>query len=235
MSKYGQYCPTTRAVEVLGDRWTLLIIRNLLFGSQSFSNLERGLPGISKALLSKRLKQLRAAGVVQTRDDRIKTGYQLTEAGRALQPVIDSLTRWGAAWAFGEPDPTELNPVLLMWWMRDRVHLDRLPDQRVVVEFHFGETRPNRCWLLLSPQDVSVCLTHPGYEVDILVEADLAIFYQVWLGRLPITEAILQEQIRLLGEPSLTHAFPTWFMLSPTAGAVREIARTARPRMPSNP
>jgi DNA-binding HxlR family transcriptional regulator len=223
MNKYRQYCPTARAVEILGDRWTLLIVRDLLFGAQHFNALERGLPGIPRALLAERLRRLQHAGVVERSGDphSRKTRYALTSAGWELFSIVESLTRWGAKWAFGEPEPEELNPVLLMWWMRDRVDFERLPPERVVVEFRFRERRREGFWLVLQPGDVSVCLQHPGYECDLLVDAELAALYQVWFGRLTFLEAMQQGRLELEGTPALARAFPKWFQLSPAARIVR--------------
>lgn len=225
MNKYGQYCPTARAVEILGDRWTLLIVRNLLFGECRFNELERGLPGIPRAVLAGRIKRLLGAGVLEREAGKggRKAGYRLTQAGRELFPVIESLTRWGARWAFGEPDPEELQPVLLLWWMHDRVNRGQLPPGRVVVEFYFPEARPPCYWLVLSHEDVSVCLTHPGFEIDLQVRAELSALYQVWMGRIPLAQALQRRQVELLGPPALARAFPGWFALSPAATIVREV------------
>lgn len=226
MNKYGQYCPTARAVEILGDRWTLLIVRDLIGGAQHFNALERGLPGIPKALLTNRLKRLQQAGVLErvTEENSRKSSYHLTQSGLELYSVIEMLTQWGAKWAFGEPEESELNPVLLLWWMHDRVHRDRLPSQRVVVEFNFLEARPNRYWLVLKPEDVSVCVQHPGYEIDMLVTGDLSTFYQVWVGRISFTEALHDRRIELDGLPAFIREFPAWFSLSPVAEIVRSAA-----------
>jgi DNA-binding HxlR family transcriptional regulator len=212
-----------RATEILGDRWTLLIVRDLLCGVQHFNELERGLPGISRSLLAERLRRLQRLGVIERHGDTQarKTSYQLTQAGWELYPVVDSLTHWGAKWAFGDPQPAELDPLLLMWWMRDRVIRERLPDQRVVVEFNFYEARPAKYWLVLSPEDVSLCLKHPGYEIDMLVTADLSTYYQVWLGRITFADAIRQERIQLDSVPALIDTFPRWFALSHAAGIVQ--------------
>ncbi|HZD57232.1 MAG TPA: helix-turn-helix domain-containing protein [Anaerolineales bacterium] len=225
MNKYGQYCPTARAVEILGDRWTLLIVRDLLLGAQHFNELERGLPGIPKALLAERLRRLQQVGAVERLSESggRKSRYQLTPAGWELYPIIDSLTRWGAKWAFGEPEPAELNPVLLLWWMRDRVNPERLPEHRVVVEFNFRETRPKRFWLVLDPGDVSVCVKHPGFDIDILIQAELAALYEVWYGRITFARAIREERLEIDSTPALIHAFPKWFALSPVAGLVRAV------------
>jgi DNA-binding HxlR family transcriptional regulator len=226
MNKYGQYCPMARAAEILGDRWTLLIVRDLLSGTHHFNELERGLPGIPRALLAERLRRLQQVGVLerQVAPSGRRTSYQLTQAGRELQPVIDVLLHWGAKWAFGEPELTELDPLLLLWWMRDRVYTERLPELRIVVEFAFRGPRPGTYWLVLEPGDVSVCLKHPGFDIDVLVTADLAAFYQVWLGRITFAEAVRDQGIELDAAPTLIRAFPKWFAWSLAAGAVRAVA-----------
>ena len=226
---YGQYCPVSRAVEILGDRWTLLIVRELVVsGAQHFSEFERGLPGIPRALLSDRLRRLQRAGIVERKveADQRKTCYQITPAGLELRPVIESLMVWGAKWAFGEPEPDELNPTLLMWWMRDRVYTERLPQARVVVEFNFWGTDPSSYWLIMEPCDVSVCLTHPGFDIDVLVKAELSVFYQVWLGRISFGQAVRNQKIELEALPGLARSFSDWFAWSPAAEAVRATTAT---------
>jgi DNA-binding HxlR family transcriptional regulator len=231
MNKYGQYCPAARAVEILGDRWTLLIVRDLLCGVQHFNELERGLPGISKALLAQRLKRLQQTGIIerQVEPDGRKSSYHLTPAGLELKTVIDVLVHWGAKWAFGEPERAELNPILLLWWMRAGTNAERLPPHRVVVEFDFREARPDRYWLVLTQADVAVCIKHPGFESDMLVTADLAAFYQVWLGRMGFSEALRTQMIRLDSTPALSRAFPSWFALSPAAEVVQVNAQNHLP------
>lgn len=224
MNEYGQYCPMARAVELLGDRWTLLIVRDLFCGAEHFNELERGLPGISRSLLTERLRRLEKHGIL-TREPAPsgkKTVYRLTQAGLDLFPIIESLTRWGARWAFGEPRQDELKPLLLMAWMRGRVCHENLPACRVVVEFRFPTARPRDYWMVLNPGDVSICLTHPGFEVDLYVTADLTSLYKVWVGRMPFAAALADDQIHMDASPELARAFPTWFALSPAAGIVRE-------------
>jgi DNA-binding HxlR family transcriptional regulator len=223
MTKYGQYCPVARSVEILGDRWTLLIVRDLLGGRDHFNDLERGLPGIPRAVLADRLRRLQRAGLLerQVHSTRRRTRYQLTQAGKELNQVVDALTHWGARWAFGEPDTSELDPILLLWWMRDRVYLERLPHRRVVVEFAFQGPRRYTYWLVLQPTEVSICLTHPGFEVDVQVTAELAVLYKVWLGRMTFTEAMREQQVDLNASPSLARNFPRWFAWSPVADVVR--------------
>lgn len=227
MTKYGQYCPVAKATEILGDRWTLLIVRDLIYGARHFKALERGLPGIPTAMLANRLKRLQQAGIIEREEGRgsQKVIYLLTPAGQALVPIMNALSEWGAKWVFGEPAESELDPVLLLWWMHSRVYRERLPKQRVVVEFDFSETRPARFWLVLTPEDVSVCQHHPGFEVDVLVTAELKSFYQVWLGKIPFIDALNSGKVTLDALPAFIRDFPNWFMLSPFAGSVQAAAR----------
>src|SRR5262245_6498409 len=139
MHHYGQYCPVARAAEILADRWTVLIVRELLADVAHFNELERGLPHMSRSLLVERLRRLEQVGVVERRT--VKQGkwseYRLTPAGQDLQRLVDVLGEWGARWAFGDPRPSELDPIVLLWWMRRRVCFDRIPRRRVVMQFEF--------------------------------------------------------------------------------------------------
>lgn len=223
MSKYGQYCPAAKALEILGDRWTLLIVRDMLTGIRHFNDLERGLPGISRGLLSARLRQLEQNGIIEKRihnDSRRTTEYLLTQAGDELVGVVGALVVWGAAWAFGEPAPEDLDPVLLMWWMRNRINTERLPERRVVTQFDFRGAVRMSFWLVLRREDVTVCLTDPGYEIDVLVTADLARYFELWAGRIRYDEAIDIYGIRVEGLPEMVRAFPDWFAWSHSADDV---------------
>jgi DNA-binding HxlR family transcriptional regulator len=239
MYKYGQYCPIARAAEILGDRWTLLIVRDLLNGARHFSELERGLPGISKALLANRLRHLRDVGVLEKRrnnNGRKTTEYHLTPAGEELQTVMQALQTWGARWGFGEPDPEELDPLLLLWWIRGRVRQDCLPDERTVVEFNFHGAADGSYWLVLTTTDVSLCLQYPGYEVDVVVTADLASFFQVWLGWMSYADALSTKRIEVEALPGLARDFPNWFAWSPAFATVRaeRSGRRGQPSLSSN-
>jgi DNA-binding HxlR family transcriptional regulator len=224
MYKYGQYCPVARALEILGDRWTLLIVRDLLTGTSHFNDLVRGLPGISRGLLTRRLERLERSGVIEKHEvtqGRRSTKYVLTEAGEELIGVVDALLNWGARWAFGEPAEDELDPILLLWRMRGRVCREQLPPERVVVQFDFHGPQQDSYWLLLSRDDVSVCLNYPGFEIDVLVTSDLSLFYQVWLGRISYHTALRDHDLEVDAIPALRRAFPSWFAWSHSAEAVR--------------
>jgi DNA-binding HxlR family transcriptional regulator len=224
MSRYGQYCPIAKAIEVVGDRWTLLIVRDLLTGANHFNDLERGLPGISRGLLAARLRWLQRMGVVEKIElagGRCRTEYRLTQAGLDLQAVINALLVWGATWAFEEPAPNDLDPILLLWWMRGGVRAEKLPDQRVVLQFDFTGACNATYWLVLTQADTSLCLTHPGFEIDVCVTADLATFFEIWLGRVRMDDALHDERVVIDAMPALAQAFPSWFTYSLAAPVVQ--------------
>jgi DNA-binding HxlR family transcriptional regulator len=223
MHRYGQYCPVARAAEILADRWTVLIIRELLADVNHFNELERGLPHMSRTLLAERLRRLQQVGVLERRGaSRGKqTEYRLTSAGRELQPIIDQFGGWGARWAFGDPQPNELDPVVLLWWMRRRVRTEAIGKRRLVVQFDFGGGPRHSYWLLIERADVSVCLKNPGFDVDVTVSADIVAFYRVWLGRESLSKALRSQQVRLDGASADVRAFSGWFAWSPMADTVR--------------
>jgi DNA-binding HxlR family transcriptional regulator len=232
MRTYGQYCPVAKAAEVFADHWTPLIVRELLAGSCQFNELMRGLPGIPRALLVQRLRRLERDGIIQRRVGvpGRAAPYQMTPAGEELQRVITVLGEWGARWALGEPDPEDLDPGLLLWRMRRRVNHDHLPPRRVVVQFDFRGGCRGSYWLVIEPADASVCLQDPGFDLDVLVTADIAAFYRVWLGRMTLAEAMRHDTVRLDGTPALVRAFPRWFAWSPFVEAVRAAATSPEGR-----
>jgi DNA-binding HxlR family transcriptional regulator len=229
MQKYNQYCTVTRATEILGDRWTLLIIREMILGGHRFNEIERGLPGISRSLLASRLRTLADAGIVtRLPGARSKLAeYHLSEAGEDLKSVIEALGAWGVRCAFGEPRVEELDPALLVWKIHQRINRDLLPDRRTVVEFDFTGPRPHRAWLVMQHSEVSVCVTPPGFDSDLVIRADLAFFYRLWLGYVEYDTAIRSGAVVVDGAPALAREFPRWLMWSPMSRFVREHARAA--------
>ena len=225
MQKYRQYCPVARASEILADRWTPLIVRELILGSRRFNQIERGLPGISRSMLTSRLRDLEDSGVIERLPGVKGMEYHLTEAGHDLKTVIETLGAWGVRWAFGEPQPDELDAGLLVWRIHQRINRELLPDRRTVVEFDFTGPRGRRVWLLLERREVSVCVTPPGFDSDLIVRADLALFYRVWLGRMEYDSATRCGALVVDGPPALAKQLPRWFMWSPMARFVRERER----------
>jgi DNA-binding HxlR family transcriptional regulator len=219
---YAQYCPIAKASEILGDRWTLLIVRELLGGASGFNELQRGLPGISRSVLTDRLRALERAEIVERR-----TGpkgrtleYRLAPAGRDLEPVVQALGEWGVTWSFTDPRPEELDPDLLIVWMARHVDHDELPADRTVVQFDFRNPA-KRYWMVLEPSEVSVCLQHPGFDVDLEVAVDTATLYRVYLGRAELGAAIRAGKLTMRGPRALQRGFARWFAWSAFAPASR--------------
>ncbi len=231
MRPYGQYCPLAKAAEIIGDRWTLLIVRELIMGSERFNDIERGLPRISRSLLSQRLQALEREGLVdkETAQSPRSTSYRLSSSGRALAPIVVGLGEWGAHWAFGAPDPAELDPINLLWSMRGGVDHGAIPAGRTVIRFELTGPERGTYWLVLEPGDVSVCLRDPGFEVTLLVRADLGVLYEFWYGRIELADALSSGRVRLEGHSSARARFGRWFTLSPLAGAVRAGLRDGHP------
>lgn len=219
VSRYGQYCPITRALEILGDRWTLLVIRDLIVGARRFNELSRGLPGLSRALLSKRLSHLEHHGLVVRTDD----GYEPTRACEELHPIVFGLAEWGARWAFGEPREDELDPVVLMWWIRGGIDPRAFAGERTVLHVRLPEARRTRFWLVVQPEDVSLCFNDPGFEVDVTIETSLSVLYQVWEGVIELPAAVRAGTLSITGRSDVRLRLPEAFLFSPVAPIVRRV------------
>ncbi len=215
-STYGQFCPVAKAAELFAERWTPLIVRELILGSHRFSDLERGVPRIPRALLVRRLRELERAGIVERRleADARHPLYYLTRIGLELEPIVMELGIWGQRWYNSRTEPDELDPALLVWDMHRRIHRDRLPPQRVVVRFDFTGACQGSYWMLLEPADVTVCWADPGFEADLAVTADSATLHDVWMGRRSLASALADGRVELDGPRPYVRAFPGWLALS---------------------
>jgi DNA-binding HxlR family transcriptional regulator len=231
MPGYGQFCPVAVACEVFAERWTPLILRELLAGSRRFSDIRRGMPLISRALLTQRLRHLEDVGVIESRALGRGREYRLSQAGQEFNDIIEGLGVWGQRWSHGRASAQNLDVQLLMWDMRRRVAVDRLPDRRLVVRFDYrgvpAGRGPATAWLVLDRGEVDVCLTDPGFAVDLVVVADLATFTKVWLGDVSFDQAIRARKVRLEGPRDLVRAFPRWLLLGHFAGVARPRAARA--------
>jgi DNA-binding HxlR family transcriptional regulator len=227
MAGYGQFCPVAVACEIFAERWTPLILRELLSGSRRFSEIRRGMPLISRALLSQRLRHLEDTGVIKSRPAGRGREYQLSQAGAEFHGVIEQLGAWGQRWIHGRASVENLDASILLWNIRRRLAVDRLPDRRLVIRFDFRAVPPRRgpatAWVVASRAEVDVCLKDPGFGIDLVVAADLRAFVRVWLGDVSFDQAVRGRDIRLEGPRDLARAFPGWLLLS-------HYARVARPR-----
>jgi DNA-binding HxlR family transcriptional regulator len=211
MRTYGQYCPIARGAEIFAERWTPLIIRNLSLGCGRFSEILEGAPGLSRTLLSQRLKHLERLGVVESAATPAGRGrrYRLTSAGQDLFKVCVLLGEWGARWL--EIAPENLDPFVALWSMCNALHRDRLPGRRVVVRFDFtGRRSPERYWLLIDRGEPEICKTYPGLDEDLYITAEAEAFVKWHAGQLSWAAAVRDDRIRLCGPSWLVRAFPTW-------------------------
>jgi DNA-binding HxlR family transcriptional regulator len=210
---YGQFCPVAKAAEILTERWTPLIVRELLMGSRRFNEVQQGVPRAPRSLLVQRLRALERVGIIERRAVGRINEYHLTPAGLDLIGVIERMGEWGQRWAQPQVNPADMDPDLLMWDMRRRIHLDRLPASRVVVQFDLRGAHRRSYWLVLERSEVSVCLKDYGFEVDLLVTADSLALHRVWLGHVDLRSAMRDGSIEIEGRRDLVRAFPGWLAL----------------------
>ena len=220
MRSYNQYCPIAKGAEIVGDRWNLLIFREMLAGVHRFNELQRLLPGISRSVLTQRLAELDRAGVVTRRPVARGSEYVLTPAGQELGTVVAAVGEWAALWAFPEPTTRETDPLLVMVWLSRHLNTAALPEHRVVIRFDLSGKQRLTCWLVLDPGAPSLCLQPPGFEDDVHVESDAATMYALYFGRLAMTEAIRAGTVTLHGLNRELRAFPSWFGTSAFAHAI---------------
>lgn len=220
MSTYGQFCPVAKAMELLDERWTLLVVRELLRGSAHFNDLRRGVPKMSPALLSKRLKSLTRAGVVERSEIDGRTSYSLTECGQELAGVVDALGSWGVRWIGGLGDE-DLDPHLLMWDMRRTIPIADWPRSRTTIAFVLDGVAPkaSRWWLTVSDGQADVCDFDPGYDVAGTVQTNLRTLIEIWRGDAGWTRAVLDGSVALSGSADVRRAIPKWLGQS-TAAAI---------------
>ncbi len=216
MKAYGQFCPLAQATQILCERWTLLIIRELIAGSTRFSELQKGVPLMSPTLLSTRLKQLTDDGIVKRSGKPGGYSYQLTDAGRELRPVVELMGAWGHRWARSKLGDDDLDAGLLMWDMRRSVDPGVFPPQRIVVQFEYPDAPAGarRWWLVSENGEIDLCLDDPGHEVDVLVNASLKTMTAVWTCQQELNEAVTRGEIRVMGDPKLTSRLQSWLRSS---------------------
>lgn len=213
---YAQFCPVAMASEILASRWTLVLLAEMQSGSTRFNEIRRGVPRMSPALLSKRLRELEAAGVIR-RGEGAAPEYRLTEAGQELKPIIASIGHWAMRWVDSECTLANLDAQLLMWNMRRKIDPQPLPARRVVVEFIYPELprEQRRYWLIVSPSTgTDLCSIDPGYEVDLYVTADLKAMTSAWMGMSKMKDEIESGRIVLSGDPELVRTLSVWMKLS---------------------
>jgi len=224
---YGQFCPVAMASEVLCQRWTVLVLREMLCGTTRFNDLRRGVPRMSPSLLSKRLKELERAGVVvPVPNEAGVVAYHLTEAGEDLRPIVMAMGFWGQRWVESQLSLKNLDPSLLMWDMRRNLDPRPLPPRRCTIKFQFPELVPaRRCWwLVVEGATVDLCGFDPGFEVDVLVTASLRSMTAIWMGLAKLGRETAEGRVRIDGDPAMARDMGRWLRLSSFAAGDRRVA-----------
>jgi DNA-binding HxlR family transcriptional regulator len=217
---YKQFCPVAMAAEILCTRWTMVLLRELVAGSTRFNELRRGVPRMSPALLSKRLRDLEAAGIVTRKAIAGEPGvyeYRLSAAGKDLQPVIEAIGLWGHKWIETRSSLNNLDPNLLMWDMRRNIDPAPMPDARSVIQFIFKDQAESRrnWWLIVRPDEpVDLCWSDPGFDVDLYLATDLRTMTEIWMGYTPIARARDEGRFISTGSRQLDATLQTWLGLS---------------------
>jgi DNA-binding HxlR family transcriptional regulator len=211
MKGYGSFCPVAKAAEILTERWTPLVLRELLLGSRHFNQLRRGIPQMSPTLLSKRLQTLEEAGLISRQSgDNGHWEYHPTQAAREARPIIDALGYWGHRWARSQLTPNELHAGRLMWNMRRSFELEQIPCD-FVLYIEIADARPKRWWFVVKKEEADLCWDDPGFEVDISLYANLLTLVQIFIGEMPLLRARELCKIEIDGPKHLVNSMRTWF------------------------
>jgi len=216
MKTYGQFCPLAQATQLLCERWTLLVVRELIAGSMRFSELQKGLPLMSPTLLSTRLKQLAQAGVITVRGSKGNSTYHLSAAGLELRPIVELLGTWGHRWARSRLDGDDLDAGLLMWDMRRSVDAALFADERIIVQFEYPDAPEGaRDWWMVSEDgEIDLCLNDPGHEIDVMIRASLRAMTAVWICERQFNDAVEKGEIQVMGTPRITARLQDWLRSS---------------------
>jgi len=227
---YKQFCPVAMAAEVLCTRWTIVLLREILAGSTRFNDFRRGVPRMSPALLSQRLKELEQAGViarVASRDEPGVFEYHLTRSGRELQPIVEAFGVWGQRWVRSDLSLEHLDVQLLMWDMRRNLDPEPLPARRVTIQFKYPDAPVNQrtWWLIVTPREgTDLCSVDPGFDVDLYVVSDLRSMTAIWMGLDNVRAAVRDERVKLTGDRKLAADMQTWLGCSPFAREKKLVA-----------
>lgn len=215
--EYGQFCPVAKATEILGEKWTILVIRELLMGGSRFNELQRGLSMISPTILTKRLNALAEQGLVVKKKIPGQKGYEYfpTESCKELLPIIKGLGDWGMRWAQGNLTESDYDVELLMLYLQRSIQVDKLVGNETVIRFKFtdlGEVQD--WWLIAAGNKVDVCTSDPCKDVDVYFTSTVHTFVDIWMGLLPYRKAVREDQIKVIGPTAMTSNIFAWMNMS---------------------
>ena len=217
MKGYSQFCPVAKGAEIFNERWTPLIIREMMCGSKRFNEMKRGNPMMSPSLLSQRLKFLEEAGVVEKRQIKGESAeYILTQAGRDLGEVVVRLGLWGIKWARSRLTEDDYDPNLVMWDIRRRIDVSGFPQRRIVISFMFQDMPSSRrsYWLIVDNGEVDLCVKYPGFDVDLSFVTTSKVMADIWMGYSTMKQEIRNKKLVLSGARALKSSYDDWFSYS---------------------
>ena len=226
MTLYGQFCPVAKATEIIGEKWTMLILRELLLGTSRFSDFQRAISRMSPTMLSRRLKHLEEKGIVIRKRVSGQDGYEyhLTPAGKELEALVEQTAIWGMRWARSQLSDEELDVDLLMWEIRRRILTEHLPSGETVLSFSFtnvpdksGTNKAMSWWVIINDDEVDVCNEDQCKDVDLYISTALRCMVEVWEGDRDLKTSLREEDITAIGDQRLIRSMPDWFGLSPHA------------------
>lgn len=234
---YGLFCPISKACEVLEPRWTIQILGELWGGSTRFNEIRRGIPGISPSLLSRRLKEMQEADLLERVEDKA-TGavdYFRTEKARALEPILDGMGRWAQRYIDAETAVSDTDAGVLMWSLRNKILVENLPPKRNVLRFNFSDatSKHTTYWVITKPgEPPEICKTDPGFDIDLFIETEVTVLTAVLLGRRSLSRAIDNDRIFLSGDARLSRTMGDWLLLNMYAGVEgTRVAEDEEPRL----
>jgi DNA-binding HxlR family transcriptional regulator len=237
MARYADYCPIAVGVDVLGDRWTPLVIRELMVGSTGFNDIHRGIPRMSRSMLAQRLRVLERRGLVdREQSERGRPGrYNQTEAGEAHTPNVWAIGHWAAEGVFGDPTDEDCDGLSLMWRMHQHADSSRLPQERTVIHLNLKGPGAAEGWLEIERGHLTVCKDDPGHDVDLAIDAETRQMHRWLVGLAPFRDLVAEGHVRLLGPSRLARSFPTWFDVDYFAQGLRraELRRERRAEVPA--
>lgn len=222
--EYGQFCPIAKATEILGEKWTFLIVRELIMGARRFNELQRGLGDISPALLTARLKSLEQQGLVARKKASGQRSYEYwpTKACAELLPVLVSLGQWGLQYARHNIVDADLDVELLMLYLERSIDPEQLIGDQNIIQFKFRDlTQQQDWWLLVQDSKVDLCITDPGKDVDVYFHCTVRTMHDVWMGDCTYRDAIRNGDMTVEGEPALVRNIASWLRPSVFADAPR--------------
>ncbi|MFL6240338.1 MAG: winged helix-turn-helix transcriptional regulator [Actinomycetes bacterium] len=232
MTRYTDYCPIGTGIDVLGDRWTPLVVREMSIGSTGFNEIHRGIPRISRTLLSQRLRTMERRGLLcrepAARGQSVR--YTLTDAGQALVPIVWAIGQWAARFLYTDPTEQDCDGLSLLWRMHQRADGANLPKTRTVVHVILKGVGSAEGWLDIDRDGMTVCKDDQGKDVDLVVEGDTGHMYKWLAGIVPFRELVSAGQVRLIGPSRIARAFPTWFTQSPLGAELRQSAQRLHAR-----